>query len=647
MRKSLIYLMSCLGFCLTACDSDFFKTESPSAMDVSTFTIPSETEKVVAGIYEVFGEQNSYRTRLGGPWVNPGNDCEIYAEKAPNFAIYTMTSVGHADITAVGKHPWAYLTTAIERANVCIDGIETYSDTTITEFRYLYGEALTLRAWLNYEMVKLWGDIPYMFAPIDVTDEAAIYPSKVDRNLVFEQMRKDLRHAAELMPNSVECPGVAKNTVERCNREFALGLLARVDLVYAGKALRPDNIARGSSYKVQFNTTPEKRVELLNEVMWACEEVMKADGDSKLLADYEEVFRNITVGNVAYNKTETLFEIPFANNVRGQFLNRMGAYVNKTALGHLVNTTGSSKSNAKIAVTPKLLFSFDKNDKRKWVTASYAEWMYDADKTADIDPTASGAILYQKPLKIHKFYVNKYRYDWLGYETAKDDDGVNIPIMRYSDILLMYAEAAIGSVCEVTPTYVGSFNAQECFNKVRRRAGVEDKTLTMEAIMQERAWEFTGEFVRKYDLMRWGVFAEKLVAAQQDYEYFTKVKDEKIDFTGTPYEGQLGTDVYYKYKAVNGLNKDGGKAYVIDQVYGLALGENEKPEGYVDSGETGGWIKSDIFTSDKQPAVKTGENGSRVYGVGMEKSDLENRQYWPLFDVITSANPNLWNDYGY
>lgn len=646
MKKNLIIFVAGLATCLTACDSKFFTTESPSAMDITVFSIPSQTEQIIAGVYEVLAEQNSYRTRLGGPWVNPGNDCEIFAEKGPDYAIYTMTSVGNSDITSAGKHPWAYLTTAIERANVCIDGIETYSDTSLVEFRYLYGEALTLRAWLHYEMIKLWGDIPFMFSPIDVTDETSIYPSKVDRNLVFEQIRKDLRYAAELMPNSKDCPGNANNTVERCNREFALGLLARVDLVYAGKALRPDKMERGSSYKVQFNTTPEKRVELLNEVMWACEEIMKADGDAKLLSDYEEVFRNITAGNVVYSKTETLFEIPFANNVRGQFLNRMGAYVNKTALGHLVNTTASSKSNAKIAVTPSLLFSFDKNDKRKWVTATCAEWMYDSEKTSAIDSSASGAILYQKPLKIHKMYVNKFRYDWLGYETTNDEDGVNIPIMRYSDILLMYAEAAIGSICEVKPTYAGSFDATECFNKVRRRAGVADKTLSMEAIMQERAWEFTGEFIRKYDLMRWGVFAERLIATQNDYESFTKITDEKIDFSGTAYEGLLGTDVYYKYKAVDGLNKDGGKAYMIDQVYGLALGENGLPDGYVDSGETGGWIKSDIFTSDKQAAVKTSVNGSRIYGVGIEDV-LEYRQYWPLFDVITSANPNLWNDYGY
>ena len=645
MKKSLIILIAGIVACLTACDSNFFATESPSAMDVTVFSIPSQTEQVIAGVYELLSEQNSYRSRLAGPWVNPGNDCEIFAEKAPDYAIYTMTSVGNSDITAANKHPWAYLTTAIERANVCIDGIETYSDTSLVEFRYLYGEALTLRAWLHYEMVKLWGDVPFMFSPIDVTDETSIYPSKVDRNLVFEQIRKDLRHAADLMPNSVECPDKAKNTVERCNREFALGLLARVDLVYAGKALRPDKIAPGSTYKVQFNTTPEKRVELLNEVMWACEEVMKADGDSKLLSDYEEVFRNITAGNVAYNKTETLFEIPFANGVRGQFLNRMGAYA-KNAFGHLVNTTSSSKSNSKIVVTPSLLFSFDNADKRKWVTVSNSEWVFDADKTSVIAPSESGSILWQKPLKIHKMYLGKYRYEWLGYETTKDEDGVNVPVMRYSDILLMYAEASIGSVCEVRPTYNGAFDAQECFNKVRRRAGVGNKTLTMEAIMQERAWEFTGEFIRKYDLMRWGVFAERLIATQKDYENFTKVTDEKIDFSGTAYEGLLGTDVYYKYKAVDGLNKDGGKAYVIDQIYGLALGENTQPADYIDGDNTGGWFKSDIYTVKKKAAVKVGVDGSRVYGVGIEDV-LEYRQYWPLFDVITSANPNLWNDYGY
>lgn len=646
IKSVIVITVMAVAVLFTGCEQ-FFSNESPSTMDAAVFASAEQTEQVIAGIYEILGEERSYRSRLAGPWVVPGTDCEMYTAGAPSFAIYTMQSDGHTDLVQGTKNPWSYLTIGIERANVAISGIETYSDTTKDVMRYLYGEALTLRAWMTYEMTKLWGDIPYMFTPLDGTD-ATLYPKKVDRNQVYEKLREDLRHAAQLMPNAAECPGNANNTVERPNREFALGLLARIDLVYAGKALRPDKIERGSSYKVQFNTTPEKRVELLNEAMWACEEVISADGLGKLMGEYEDVFRAVSGSVVEYGKTESLWEIPFADNVRGQFMNRMGAYVNKnTVKKRLLHFPGTGNSNAKIVVPPSFLFSFDPQDKRKWVTVSPGEWIYNDE--SKIEGT-TGKVLYQKPEKIVKMYLGKYRHEWLAADMAKDDDGVNVPQMRFADVLLMYAEASIGSVCEVQPTYAGKYDGAELFNRVRTRAGLPATTLTMENLMQERAWEFAGEFIRKYDLMRWGVFADKLWTTQEDIANFTHLDAEegKIDFSGTPYEGKLPTSIYVKYTPDQSVAfNESTSCYRISQIYGLTLGENDVPEGYVSTEETGGWVKIDAFLDGGAPAAKIGEDGNRVFGVDLSKEELESHQYWPIFDDVLSSNNNLWNDYGY
>lgn len=654
MRKYFSYILMGVTVLFTGCEQ-FFSNNSPSSKNSEIFASDEQTEQVIAGIYNILGEQNSYRSRLGGPWVLPGTDIEFYAPSSssatPSYAVYTMTSAGHTDLTVKDKHPWYYLTVGIERANVAIDGIEHNGDTTKATMRYLYGEALTLRAWLTYEMLKLWGDIPYMFSPMDGSDES-IYPHKVDRNKVFEKLRVDLKHAANLMPNAAECPGIIptiikKATVERMNREFALGLLARIDLVYAGKALRPNQMVQGSGWKVDFNVGADKRVELLNEVMWACEEVINADGDSKLLTNYEDIFKAVSASVTDYNLSESLWEIPFADGTRGQFMNRMGAYVNKTAIQSnlLKGMTTASKSNAKIVATPSYIFSFEQGDKRKWVTLSPGEWAYDVKSKIE---GLSDKVLYQSPEKIVKMYFGKYRQEWMTFTTSGDDDGINIPQMRYADILLMYAEASIGSVCEVSPTRPDNLGGQALFNKVRARAGLASKPLTMENLMQERAWEFGGEFIRKYDLMRWGVFAEKLWNAQEDIANFTHLSDGKIDFTGTPYEGKLSDAIYVKYEPTTEVTKDGSEAYRIVQIYGLQLGENDVPEGYVNSGETGGWVKSDAYVSDSKPAASmAADYGHRLFGADLTKEQLEARQYWPIFNVTLGANFNLYNDYGY
>ena len=641
MKKSISYiLMGVVALC-TSCDS-FFSNESPSSIKGEVaFSSPDLIEQAVAGIYVILGEQNSYRGRLGGYYVMPGTDCEMAVAAAPNYSIYGMTAAGHDDLTAKGKHPWGYLTQAIERANVIIDGIELYTDTNRSEIRYLYGETLTLRAWLTYEMTKLWGDIPYMFEPMDITSDASLYPGKVDRNIIYEKLREDLRHASLLMPNAKECPG---NTVERCTREFALGMLARIDLVYAGKAMRPDQMVKGSSYKVQFNTTPEKRLELLEEVIWACDEVFKADGYSKFMDNYEEIFYAVSNSVTDYMATESLWEIPFADGVRGRFMQMMGAYVNEKVykdrepLLKGLEKSSEKLSNAKIVATPSYLLSFEPGDKRKWVTVSPGEWMYDSSSKIE---GVSGDVLYQKPEKVTKLYLGKYRHEWMRRPMDNPEDGVNMPQMRYTDVLLMYAEAAIGSVCEVgNPSNADPAKAQEFFDKVRARAGLGSKPLTMENLMQERAWEFGGEFIRKYDLMRWGLFAEKLWATQEDNKHFTHSVDEAIDFTGTPYEGLLPKKIYVKYREDNTITKDGTTAYRIDEFYGWTLGENSVPEG-------DGWVEVEAFTDKKIAAFKVESNGNLVFDVNLTKERLEARQYWPLFNVITAANPNLYNDYGY
>ena len=656
MKRINILFLAAASMMMASCKDGFFSTESPSAMDeASVFSSARQTEQVIAGIYTIFGEQNSYRTRLCGQWVSFNTDIEWQNDQY-SYNNYAMTKDGHPDITAKDKHPWIYYTSAIERANLCINGIEQYGDTTDKDIRYLWGEALTLRAFLYYEMSKLWGDVPYIFEPLDVNTTSSIYVTKCDRNKIYDHLRVDLRKAVELMPFSDEITWTpARNNVERMNKQFACGLLARIDLVYAGLAMRPDTWIEGggSSYSVQPNTKdPALRSELLGEAVKYTEIVMDHDGvevGGKLKASYEDVFRSIC-GNVReYGKTETLWEIPFNNNQRGQFLNRMGAYINKTALGKVLHTTPTSKSNLKIVFTPAFVLGFEAKDTRKWVTINPYEWAYDKSNTTKIDTTltSNDTIIYQKATKANKFYLGKYRYEWLSYDVTGDDDGLNVPIMRYSDILLMYAEAMIGGVLGDAPSYTGSRSAQAVFDVVRQRAGLSSKSIDMKAIQEERAHEFAGEHIRKYDLMRWGILQSSLQDAQAKLEMFGKVKSDPedeskkiIDLDGTEFDGKVNTKVYIKYKKDSeSVNK--GFGYVITDIYGLALNEIGQPAGYDNPGHDG-WVQVDTWVSDGSPTLKN----KRIYAQASE-SILDSRQYWPIFEIILASNPGLWNDYGY
>src|SRR5690606_8098905 len=99
------------------------------------------------------------------------------------------------------------------------------------------------------------------------------------------------------------------------------------------------------------------------------------------------------------------------------------------------------------------------------------------------------------------------------YETvlprSVDYSPTNFPVLRYADVLLMYAEAE--------NELSGPDNAHDALNEVRRRAGayeftganrILDQDDFRQTIREERARELCFEGLRKFDLIRWGIFEQ-------------------------------------------------------------------------------------------------------------------------------------------
>jgi hypothetical protein len=158
-------------------------------------------------------------------------------------------------------------------------------------------------------------------------------------------------------------------------------------------------------------------------------------------------------------------------------------------------------------LTPNYYHSFDTTDLRLPVTCFIVS--YDGN-------------LVQQPVPVTSIAMGKWnrilRTGNLGPSTSKGT-GVNWPLMRYSDVLLMLAE---------TENELNGPNAiaQDALRKVRQRAFAStqwsnkvesyisaasgSKENFFKAIVDERAWEFGGEFLRKYDLVRWNLYGKKV-----------------------------------------------------------------------------------------------------------------------------------------
>ena len=675
-NKILIFALA--ASVLAGCN--FFDNNSPSAsMSDEMFSSIANTELAISGVYELFGTDRGYRNRLTCGYAGLNTDIEYCRKSSSDYARYQI-KVTDTDLSnAKGNDSWGYLTAMIERCNNIVDGIDKYGyasvavnqDTyeSLTEqqkqkahtdtltFDYLKGEALFLRGFALLEMVKYWGDVPVNVKAYDGQSLAEVSSAKVDRNVAFEQIRKDLKQAAELMDWSGSAQLTsAVNDVRRPSKAAALGLLARADLMYAGKAVRPTSLTAGNaSYTIDWNIQDQsKRVELYQEVMWACDTIIRQEGDAKLLDGYAQVFKNICADVTDYSKMEHIWVIPMANGARGQVMNYNCAKFNSKNIDskgdytmgillHNIEYSTNVSSNFSLSMVPTLLFDYENEDQRREVTVLPYKWQT-ASRGAGPNHESIGRgeksqiCLYPKlQSDASQWACGKYRIEWMSRDNNSTDDGIDFPVLRMSDIYLMFAEASIGSndEMEITPKEPTFLTGQEAFDKVRTRAAktgmsLEDKTLDLAAIQEERKLEFAGEYIRKWDLMRWGILKDALVKAHEELERFRAEEDAHV--------------LYVKYKQDDSYLQAGAKdldgnivrcGYVIDEVYGFRLD---------DSGTKSG----DLWKSEKcKFADKLVDTDYILYNYEDPES-INSHQYWPIFaTIVGSSNGQLFNNYGY
>lgn len=648
-NKYICIIASALLF--VSCDS-FLSNESPSAMDAETvFSSANNTEQAIFGVYNLMGSNNSYRNRMACGFNGLNTDIE-YSTKSTSSSdekdlmLYDCTVSNSRVSNPNGSDIWSYLNTMIERCNNIIEGLEQYGKIQENEeMKAFLGEAYFLRSFAYLEQVKYWGDVPARFVSI-AKDEKGVAAEKADRNLIFEQLRKDLKLAADYLPWSQERKGAASNNVGRANKAAALALLARADLMYAGKAVRPLSLKDPAAYSVRYNIEDDAdlRQEVYKEALEACAEIIKNE-DYKLASDFAKPFKQICSDVVSYKDMEHIWVMPFADGARGQVLNynapKLSSDAQSAVNGHLPHYAGGS-SNGHLCVSPALVYAYDKDDKRRYVTFVTGQWEYnngDGESSSDSariyifpeDPTGNADKLYQKHVQISNFYLGKYRYEWMAEGRALEgtDDGVDFPVIRYADVLLMFAEASIGGISNDKPANNTGLDPLAQVNKLRSRAGVTPLgTLNMENIMQERAFELCGEYVRKYDLMRWGNLREKMVETQNTIR--------KMAAPETRSELNIGDSIYYKYRYDAEI---GG--YVMDSIWGLCPGQNSRPATY---SKVNGWQAKDMFSSESKGYILSENN----YPIFVSEEKLESRQYWPIFSTnIAASNGTLWNNYGY
>ena len=611
MKKTLYYILSAVAavFVASSCES-ILDSESPSTFDAETvYSNYNLAESTVFSISQSFGETNSYRGRYL-PWIGLNSDIEWYNtfkatdEKYQIAAYSLLPNNGQLNLD---NGPFAKMYEAIERANLCIEGLRTYGKPEENaDMAYLLGEALTLRALLYYDLTRAWGDVPARFTPVTSDD---IYVAKSSRDDIYKQILADLDEAIPYLPY----PGqsAATSRTDRVNKMFAQGLYARIALMASGYAIRPNDgeVGTGDMGTVRLSSDPElTKDKLYPKALAYLEDAIKSGTAS--LEDFETYWKNQSNLNnlVAGPGHETLFVIPFSNGRgRWNFTFAVRSEGSSFAGGATVTRGGDA------GPVPTMWFNYDKDDVRRDITCVNWRW------NKDDEPELPG---------IQKWYFGKYRFEWMNSQpyTGGNDDGVKPVVLRYADILLMAAEIANAQN--------KLKDAKDYLLEVRERAfkghedkaeayvtAIADKDAMFNAIVDERAFEFCGEMTRKFDLIRWNLLKTKLDAAKADMLALRGLTGKYAGVNG------LGGDVYYQ---VDGSNIT---------IYGFN-GEVTKPQGVWEK-------KAEYFTKvvDSKGA-DTGLYDGQINSI--YDADPVQHMFWPIFNTtMINSQGHILNDYGY
>ena len=657
--KKYIYI---LAAALVAASCSMFDNaiESPSQStyaDDVVFSNYTLAEYSIFGISEIVGHTNSYRGRVH-LFYGMNTDIETYSSNSAGTDDSGLDAVDDRirmseynatpNDTQLNTTTNAYneIVTGIERANLCIQGLRQYADLSDKDMAYLLGEALTYRAFFYYELVKMWGEVPLRTEPVST---ATIYLQKSDRDDIYKVILADLEEAIDYLYWPGEAPQTQR--ADRMNKAFAKGLYARVALSAAGWAWRPDEgkVGTGNLGSLRLTTDPELSAAVLYPKALRHIDDIYNSKTVALETSYETLWRKFNNSEHITGSSEVLWVIPFSDS-RGRW-NYTHAYPH-TAGGPFI-TNNSARGGSSLP-TANLWFKYDKNDSRRDITVVNMRWNGETQQWE-----LRGAVNY--------WFWGKYRFEWMinNPYNGGNDDGVKPIVMRYSDVLLMGAElAACTGDLGKAQTYFAEVRDRAMGSKTATKyvatnaltlgsAGTDgngmiadhnNQNTILGAIFQERALELAGEFVRKQDLIRWGLLKTALDEESADLEDLAKMQGDYAAFNAYATDRETDGRTFRTYPLYWRENHAAQKI----EFFGLDADQIGKTPADYTTTDPNGWVVMERYISSEAFRNTTSGAYTWNYLYRNAQDDPYPRSVWPMYNLTMSTMQGaLVNDYGY
>jgi starch-binding outer membrane protein, SusD/RagB family len=507
MRKYIIILSTILmGF--ASCKKDFLDVSSDSKYEGDyVFGNKEEINRVLTSVYASLMSNDTYGNAYFSTFaLNSDVEFTAFSSELPSISGEDFRAFDGAQHAVSTQRFWNKQYEGIERANIFIEGIQsspvfTKNDKDLTQ---QLGEAKVLRAMFYHDLVVMFGDLPFNTQSSMKLGSSFVIPI-TDRNEILTFLIEDLRGAA----SGMKYAAALDYGVERVSKEFCYGMIARMALTRGGYSLYPEGLTgtmkRMPDYKDYYKIAMQYADSAISS------------NTHTLAKSYRDVF--IDESNyIVNNADDPIFEIPFLKRSNSNV-----GYVTGPVVSSVEGVTNHpwGASNGSMRLNAFYHYSFDRKDLRKDYTVGM--WNYDAVGQPQV-------------LVDYSMYNNKWSKLWANQSNTLGNNssgstGINLPYMRYADILLMYAEA----VNEVEEGLGGPNGAKaiKAFKDVRKRAfesadqaiKVDGYTNTagaskesfFKAIVEERKWEFGGENIRWKDLVRWNLYSKVVYDSFMEY----------------------------------------------------------------------------------------------------------------------------------
>ncbi len=558
MKKTIYIFIAALVLVNISCD-DFLDTEAESKLTKETvFETTFFAEAAINGIYASLTDTYVYGQKISTNWPT-NSDVEIAGLSTDNYKSPTRDA-GASNYYASAENQnlrWDNLYKTVEYAALAIDGVRNSpllqtSDSLIMK-AYL-GEALALRSLAYLELLTHFGDIPYKDAPSN-SDLSNVFIGKVDRDTVYKYIIQDLLEAEQYVPWLGGSVGTTSyGSADKITKGFVKGLIARTALFAGGWSIRDRNQFPETTAEVNPNIPEVNGYFTGRCTNWKdyyeiaaqkCAEIIGDPSNPHHLDDFENLWKTVNqLQNNAVN--ENLFEVAFGLSQNGDIGNLIGMRLDGGSKYGAIALGGGN-----VVSTSYYFYSFDPEDKRRDVTLTCFSYSADNKEKINSNPT--------------DWKFAKWRIYWMtdaykaAHKAAKSGrvpTGINWIVMRYSDIFLMFAEAQNELYGPTTANTTAGITPKQALERVRERAfGLGNPKVTdydadfFKAIVNERAWEFGGEALRKYDLVRWGILNDKI--EEQKMALCNMINGNRsVEIFGKTYPSTyFPTTVYYKYTA--------------------------------------------------------------------------------------------------